>query len=142
MFLKMAWELSEMLDKSSGEIVVSELALEMRRSICTVAGTRGWQENRKSWLAKAARKIGISPRQAQSLFYNEGNPRAELVERVRAAVRKRQVERTREARNELAELNARIARVEALLRVSDPDFHQPEIDAAREMAGRTNRTVD
>lgn len=132
-----------MLHKVCKEKIVSELALEMRRSIVTAGGTRGWQENRKSWLAKAARKIGITDRQARSLFYMQGNPRAELVERVRAAVgRLTKNTLDKEARNELAEISERIVRVEALLRVSDPDFHQPEIDAAREMAGRIRRPVD
>jgi len=128
-----------MLDKCSEVKIVSDLALEMRQSIYELGGTRGWQENRKSWLAKAARKIGITPRQARSLFYMEGGLRAEIVDRVRAAKKQ---ELIAETRNEYAELTARIARLEALLSISDADFHQPEIDAVREMAGRTHRTVD
>ncbi len=131
-----------MLDKCSKENVVSEPALEMSRSICVVAGKRGWQENRKSWLAKAARRIGITDRQVRSLFYFEGNPRAELVERVRAAVRKLDKNIAKEARNELQEISARIARIEQALCLSDAEFHQPEIDALRSLAGRLNRTVD
>lgn len=131
-----------MLHKVCKEKIVSELALEMRRSIVTAGGTRGWQENRKSWLSKAARRIGITDRQARSLFYMQGNPRAELVERVRAALVKLDRHNAKGARNEFQALNARIARVEALLRVSDADFHQPEIDAAREMGRSLNRTLD
>lgn len=128
-----------MLDKCSEVKIVSDLALEMRQSVFEIAGERGWQENRKSWLAKAARKIGITPRQTRSLFYMEGGLKAEIVDRVRAARRQRL---EIEAKNELAEITARIARLETILRISDQDFHGPEIDALREMAGRTNRTVD
>jgi hypothetical protein len=135
----MTEDLSEMLDKRSEVKVVSDLALEMRQSVFRIAGERGWQENRKSWLAKAARKIGITPRQARSLFYMEGGLRAEIVDRVRATASKKQAD---EARDTYAELNARIARLEAALRISDQDFHGPEIDALRELAGRTNRTLD
>lgn len=128
-----------MLDKRSKVKIVSDLALEMRQSVHRIAGERGWQENRKSWLAKAARKIGITPRQTRSLFYMEGGLRAEIVDRVRAAANKQQLT---EAKNTYAELNARIARLEAVLRISDQDFHSPEIDALRELSGRPNRTVD
>ncbi len=121
---------------------MSDLALEMRRSIVTAGGTRGWQENRKSWLDKASRRLGITARQARTLFYMQGTPRAELVERVRAAANKLNKDNAKEARNEYAEISARIARIEQALRISDPEFHQPEIDALRSMAGRTNRTLD
>lgn len=128
-----------MLDKCSEVKIVSDLALEMRQSVFEIAGERGWQENRKSWLSKAARKIGITPRQTRSLFYMEGGLRAEIVDRVRAARRQRL---ELEAKNEFAEITARIARLETILRISDQDFHGPEIDALREISGRTDRTVD
>jgi AraC-like DNA-binding protein len=128
-----------MLDKCSEVKVVSDLALEMRKSIYELAGTRGWQENRKSWLAKVARKVGITPRQARSLFYMEGGLKAAIVDRVREAKKQELIAETRDA---YAELNARIGRLEALLRISDQDFHGPEIDALREIAGRKNSTVD
>ena len=39
----------------------------------------------------------------------------------------------KEAYNELATLRARIDRLEAALRLSDADFHQPQADALREL---------
>lgn len=46
-----------------------------------------------------------------------------------------------EARSELAELDARLARLEALL-VQDEEFHRPQVDAVRSMARRPDRPVD
>lgn len=47
----------------------------------------------------------------------------------------------REARNELTELDARIAKLEALF-VSDPDFGRAHVDALREAFRRPDRPVD
>lgn len=124
-----------MLDKSSREQVVSELALEMRDAITTLAGQRGWSETRERWLDRAARSAGITYRQARSLFYCEGNPRATLIEQVRAAVRRRQKEQLKEAREAYAALIGTIQRAQEALLIRDEDFHSVEIDGLREILG-------
>lgn len=43
----------------------------MRDLIAAVAGPRSWSDTRESWLARAARKAGISYRQTKSLWYGE-----------------------------------------------------------------------
>ena len=43
-------------------------ANEMLREVC---GPRGWNDTRESWLARGARAIGMSPRRARALFYQE-----------------------------------------------------------------------
>jgi hypothetical protein len=43
-------------------------ANEMLRDVC---GPRGWNDTRESWLARGARIIGMSPRRARALFYQE-----------------------------------------------------------------------
>lgn len=43
-------------------------ANEMLREMC---GPRGWNDTRESWLARGARKAGLSLRRARALFYNE-----------------------------------------------------------------------
>lgn len=130
------------MDKSSGENIVPELAIEMRNSIAFIAGERSWGMTRQRWLERAAKQAGISYRSARALFYLEYTPRADLVERVREAARRRRNDTLRDARNEYAKLVEQISRIETILRVSDQDFHSPEINALRSMAGRSNRTVD
>lgn len=45
--------------------------LGVRELIAAVAGQPSWSDNRQSWLARAARRAGISHRQAKALFYGE-----------------------------------------------------------------------
>lgn len=114
-----------------------QLVAEMRAAIELLGG----DAPRKRALESAARRAGITIRQAKSLFYGEGNPRAEVVDRVRAAVRDRQSERLREARDAYQELVASITRAEVALRIRDEDFHCFDIDALREMVSGADRTV-
>lgn len=48
----------------------------------------------------------------------------------------------RAARDEYRELQDRIARLEAALRISDPEFHGAQADALRIVSGAENRTLD
>jgi hypothetical protein len=65
-----------------------QIAEEMKHAVTMLAGERGWHDTRESWLAGAARKAGISYRQAKAFFYGEAsNPSSEAVERVRAALK-------------------------------------------------------
>lgn len=63
---------------------------------------------------------------------------AEEIDAIRAARRAQQAG-AREARDELAELRARLARIETALRISDTQFHRPEIDALRQSVGGPRR---
>ena len=54
-----------MSEKSSNE------GATMRELIVAVAGQRQWSDTRESWLARAARKAGVSYRQAKAIYYNE-----------------------------------------------------------------------
>lgn len=47
-------------------------AIELARGmICELAGPRGWHDTREAWLARGARKAGITLRRARALFYQE-----------------------------------------------------------------------
>ncbi len=134
--------MSEVPNKLSKENVVSSLAFEMRSSISRLAGERAWSETRKRWLDRAARKANISYRQARSLFYMEQpDPRASVVEQIRAAVARTQQDRLQEAKNEYRQVLECLTRLETALRVSDADFHQPQADALREMARGPDRPL-
>ena len=54
-----------MLEKLSNSVT------EVRDSIATVAGPRSWSDTRESWLARAARRAGISYRTTKSLWYGD-----------------------------------------------------------------------
>lgn len=63
------------------------IAAEMHQSIRELAGPRGDNDTRESMLARAARRAGISYRQAMALYYSEAkDPKSSVVERVRSAV--------------------------------------------------------
>lgn len=64
---------------------------------------------------------------------------AEELDAIRAAADARILQ---EARNERAALRARLARLEAALRISDEDFHRPELDALGSVAGGPDRPLD
>ena len=94
---------------------------EMRNAIVTLAGERRWHDTRESWLAGAARKAGISYRQAKAFFYGEArNPSVATVERVRAALKHQPVgtgeydHRIEEMRALVAELHRAADRLESL----------------------------
>ena len=42
-----------------------------RDMLCDLAGPRGWHDTRESWLARGARKAGLSLRRARAIFYQE-----------------------------------------------------------------------
>jgi hypothetical protein len=118
----------------------------MRQAIITLAGSREWFATRQSWLAKAARSAGISYRSAKSLFYCEAeDPRASIVESVRAAIALRDADAKAKAIDEFAKLSTRLARLEAAMAISDADFFGPQIDGVRAATngiGGKDRAVD
>lgn len=101
--------MSKLSDKSSkdSEMVTSEA----QRLLCEVAGPRDWDGNRKSWLARAARKLGFSYTRTRSIFYGEARViRAEEWIRLteEAAALKKSAQQRQEALHEL-DLLARAA---------------------------------
>lgn len=124
-------------EKFSGVRIVSEVAIEMRKAIIELAGSRAVFDSRTRWLERAAEKAGVSYRTAKALFYCEAtNPHISAVEKVRAArARKQKNDALHATANETyADLLARIARLEAALRVADEDFFEHQTDALRGMA--------
>lgn len=121
------------VEKSSEGNIVSALALEMRRSITALAGPRGWSETRERWIERAARRAGITYRQAKSLFYGEcPDPRASVVERVRDAA-------ARLARKEAVDLASKFETIAMAINATDENFHRETVaalvDAARLLRG-------
>lgn len=123
--------------------VVTAVALEMKRSIWLLGGGSAVHGNRDRLFEKAARKAGITFRQARSLFYGETvDPKHSVVERVRNAVAALDRKNQEAARDEYRTLLARIERLEQALLVSDADFHGHQIDALRDVARGSDRPMD
>lgn len=47
------------------------VTIEARDLVSVVAGPREWGDNRKGWLARAARRLGFSYTRTRSIFYGE-----------------------------------------------------------------------
>lgn len=43
----------------------------VREALATAAGQRGWGTTREAWLARAARRVGLTPGRAKRLWYGE-----------------------------------------------------------------------
>jgi hypothetical protein len=94
----------------------STLVEEMRDAIRELAGPRDFNDTRESWLARAARKAGISFRQAKAFHYGETpNPRVQDVEKVRAAVRTTQQHTRTGARTHVRDVEERLQELEKLV---------------------------
>lgn len=98
----------------------------VRELIAAVAGPRQWSDTRESWLHRAARRAGISFRQAKALFYGEITD-----------VNHRSARLMRDAAENYGNLASQ-------LRSMDPEFHRETIAAYvdlarafRSMAGET-----
>jgi hypothetical protein len=127
-----------------------ELAMECpklaaRELVCQVGGPVRPDENRTRWFERVARLAGITPRSARALF--RGEPMGEVFRtgveaKLRAAKERLEATTKRQqqaARDELAELQERLARIERHLLATDPDFYQPDANGHRELlrvAGR------
>lgn len=63
----------ERLEKPPRSAEKSPVSAESRARamLCDLAGQRGWHDTRESWLARGARKAGITLRRAKALFYEE-----------------------------------------------------------------------
>lgn len=133
-----------MTEKSSGlpnreDHRVSSIATEMREGLAVVAGPRLAGDTRESWLARGARRAGISYRQAKSLFYGEAaDPRASVVEKIRAA----KVAADKQVRGDLERLKedvayarAFLANLEARVAAVDPGPDRELVGAPRDRNG-------
>ena len=119
--------------KRVGVRIVSDLALELRSKLLEVAGPITWPHNKSSWLASAARTIGITARTARSILGVEHPyPHSRTVERVRAAWARQQQKIEADARTEAAALRGQIAVLTARLATIDPEFHSETLAALRE----------
>jgi hypothetical protein len=95
---------------------------ELVALFAVVAGNRAWTDNRKSWIARGARRAGISPRQAKAIFYGEiTDPRHRSARLVRDAAAAHY--------EQIAESLAR----------RDPEFYSAEIASYRDLAGSLRR---
>lgn len=106
----------------------------MRELIAAVAGPVHYSDNRKSWLSRAARNSGLTPRTVKALFYGEINDPNHLAAR-RLKDAAAEMEGQRVARS-LAEQFESIA---GGLNAADPDFHRNNVaallGAARSLRG-------
>lgn len=111
---------------------MSEKVSGMREWVAAVAGPIGWGENRKSWLAKAARLAGVTNRQAKALFYGEiTDPEHKAARRMKEAA----------GRHEARNLAAQFESLAHSLNVRDADFHSQDV-AALISAARSLRNLD
>ena len=99
------------------------VAAEMKRSIVTLAGPRQDTDTRESMIARAARRAGISFRQAKTFFYGETtNPRFGVIERVRAAIENANLAQEAKARAEYEHVREQIALLEQRLAALHADI--------------------
>ena len=123
---------------------VMNLAIELKAGLAELAGPLQPSDTRESWLARGARRAGVSHRTARAIYYGETtDPRTSVSDRIRAAVTRLRGEQLKRAQHEHQDILGRIARLERHLSLSDPDFHEPALDALRQgsaVAGREDRS--
>jgi hypothetical protein len=101
------------------------MSVAWRENIEVIAGQYSPRDTRESWLARAARRAGITYRQAKGLYYGETtDPKVSVADRVRSAAGKARSEALALA----GEYEAIAGRINAL-RHTDEDFHCNEIAA-------------
>lgn len=101
--------------------------MSVRELVALVAGPRAWSDTRQSWIARAARRAGISYRQAKSLFYGEITDRNHRSARL-----------MRDAAQELA---ARYESIAAGMGAVDADFFEQDRAALIQLS-RALRNLD
>lgn len=89
-------------------------------------------DTRESWLARVARRSGVSYRQIRSLYYGQSkDPRTSIAVKVLGAADK--------ARAEASELASRFENLAGSLNAKDENFFSPDVlallDAARRLRG-------
>jgi len=102
---------------------MSEKLFEMREAVEIVAGPRGFNDTRESWLARAARRANVSYRTTRALWYGEiTDPEHKAARRMTDAAR-------RHGAIEAKELAGRFETIAASMRVTDEDRYRADIDA-------------
>lgn len=115
-------------------------AIEMQSLIKLIGSPLFADEQRIFRIERAARKLGITSRTAKAYWYGE---RTNIPSRDMDLARSLAGEPiVKEAKNELAALRQRIARLETAMAVQDEDFSGPFRDALRQSAGRSDRAMD
>jgi len=119
--------------------------LEAAALLRTIAEPRPIGDTVKAAINRAAKRVSahlrqpMRPGRAEDIWRGEARViRAEEIDAIRRAAEART---NREARHEITQLDARIARLEALL-VQDAEFHRTEVDAVGTMARSAHRAVD
>lgn len=111
--------------------------------IGAIAGPKLPGDTGESWLARAARRAGITYRQAKALRYGETiDPKHSVASRVLSAADQAKIQQAKHHATELANIFQSVA---SGLRNVDEDFHGPDIDAYVEAArilGAVDRTRD
>jgi len=126
---------------------MSTVTEEMRDAIIKLAGERAFFETREVWIARAARRAGITARQAKAFFYREASsPRHQDVEAVRLAVatlNSAEEARDSERRDrELEELRAIVDRLEAVADRLDEHHLRADAGAIRDVAHRARARLN
>ncbi len=102
-----------------------EHALNWKDEISVIAGP--FEGNRKSWLARAARRAAVSYRQVRALYYGEStNPRHETAASIIEAANEA---RLREARRDAQQVAGLYRQYAETLAATDPNSNRSEIDA-------------
>lgn len=102
----------------------------MREEIAIIAGPRGWQDTRESWLARVTERVPSVPyRTVKSLFYGE----------IQDSNHWAAIDLRRAAERELQATKDRIAVAMHRMEVLDEDFHGPSITALRELSNGPRR---
>lgn len=106
-----------------GRQTMSDASISLRE----YAATRWPTLNHKGRMARLAGLLNWRYRRMQSIY------KAEPTARLRAdELAEIDALTTQEAKDDIAELRARLARIESMLAVQDEAFHGPAIDAVRE----------
>lgn len=126
---QMAWGVYDMSESSDEKRMT---AVDWKSAIEIIAAPYGASDTRESYLARAARRAGITYRQAKALFYGEmADPKYSVALRVQEAAEK--------ARREAKDLATRFETIAGALHATDSDFYSPEIaeivGAARALRG-------
>ncbi len=114
------------MEKSDRNGVVYR-TLNWAEEIGVVAGPLQPNDTRESWLARAARKAGLSYRQCKSLFYGQTkDPRHSVASKLLSAADRARIE---EARRDAAKLAGVYQSAAHALGNIDENFHRGNIDA-------------
>ena len=115
-----------MSEKSDGKIVVYP-TIDWQEQIGVIAGPRGPNDTRESWLARAARKSGASFWHIKALFYGElTDPKLSIAFKIISAADKARIQESKRDAQVVA--NFFHSHAQALTNI-DPDFHREQINA-------------